>query len=379
MSRNSQGLFLFSRRRKRILLVFPVLFLLWLIVYRNTSETISLNDPLRVDVFFTPEEGLGTGQSMTEQSYLGKENKGQTVVAYCKTDWAAKGLFHLFRAANGSRQFILKEEPEDAVIFAHSAWGNCGGKYKNATEIYIDMEPNVHRGSTDSITITTVRSSTPSLNSIYLPYALWSFAERLAAQTQDLQRHLSYQEGLSVLKGKTKFAAFAARYCTRDSRMGVVRTNFFDTLSSSYRRVDALGNCRHNTNPPSVVPPLYDNERDRVVNWYLPYKFVLCFENEQLLGYITEKLFNGFFAFAIPIYWGTPDIADLVNKDAIIVCNEDNNTFSSCIEQIKLLDQNDTLWIEKLQQPLFRDDVLPEWLQWEHYSKQLNVLLDDFL
>ncbi|HEV8722546.1 MAG TPA: glycosyltransferase family 10 [Candidatus Binatia bacterium] len=42
------------------------------------------------------------------------------------------------------------------------------------------------------------------------------------------------------------------------------------------------------------------------------YTFALCFENMILKGWITEKIFDCFFAGTIPIYWGAPDIAEYV-------------------------------------------------------------------
>jgi hypothetical protein len=48
------------------------------------------------------------------------------------------------------------------------------------------------------------------------------------------------------------------------------------------------------------------------------YKFILCFENSYGDGYITEKIFNTFFAKSIPIYKGSPIILDYINKNAFI-------------------------------------------------------------
>lgn len=48
------------------------------------------------------------------------------------------------------------------------------------------------------------------------------------------------------------------------------------------------------------------------------YKFALCFENMVLKGWITEKIFDCFFAGTVPIYLGTPDIEDLVPSDCFI-------------------------------------------------------------
>lgn len=48
------------------------------------------------------------------------------------------------------------------------------------------------------------------------------------------------------------------------------------------------------------------------------YDFCLCFENMQMLGYVTEKLFDCLYAGTIPIYLGAPDIEDLIPKQVYI-------------------------------------------------------------
>lgn len=48
------------------------------------------------------------------------------------------------------------------------------------------------------------------------------------------------------------------------------------------------------------------------------YDFALCFENCVLKGWITEKLFDCFFAGAVPVYWGAPEIAEIVPSDCFI-------------------------------------------------------------
>jgi len=42
------------------------------------------------------------------------------------------------------------------------------------------------------------------------------------------------------------------------------------------------------------------------------YTFAICFENCVYKGYITEKIFDCFFAGCIPVYYGAPDIADQI-------------------------------------------------------------------
>ena len=48
------------------------------------------------------------------------------------------------------------------------------------------------------------------------------------------------------------------------------------------------------------------------------YTFAICFENSILKGWITEKIFDCFFAGTIPIYLGAPDIEKYIPRDCFI-------------------------------------------------------------
>ena len=48
------------------------------------------------------------------------------------------------------------------------------------------------------------------------------------------------------------------------------------------------------------------------------YRFALCFENSVLKGWVTEKIFDCFFAGTVPVYWGAPDIESYVPKECFI-------------------------------------------------------------
>lgn len=48
------------------------------------------------------------------------------------------------------------------------------------------------------------------------------------------------------------------------------------------------------------------------------YDFAICFENAAIKGWITEKIFDCFFAGTVPVYWGAPDIAEHVPARSFI-------------------------------------------------------------
>lgn len=52
---------------------------------------------------------------------------------------------------------------------------------------------------------------------------------------------------------------------------------------------------------------------------YKKYKFAICYENARNIpGYITEKIFDCFFAGCVPVYWGAPNITDYIPEDTFI-------------------------------------------------------------
>jgi len=49
------------------------------------------------------------------------------------------------------------------------------------------------------------------------------------------------------------------------------------------------------------------------------YKFAICYENARdISGYITEKIFDCFFAGCVPVYWGAPNVTDHIPEDTFI-------------------------------------------------------------
>lgn len=63
-----------------------------------------------------------------------------------------------------------------------------------------------------------------------------------------------------------------------------------------------------------VYKGMVDNKEEVLRN----YKFVLCLENAIFPGYITEKLFDCFFARSVPVYIGATDIDSYIPSDTFI-------------------------------------------------------------
>ncbi|MCC6500697.1 MAG: hypothetical protein IT313_10565 [Anaerolineales bacterium] len=63
---------------------------------------------------------------------------------------------------------------------------------------------------------------------------------------------------------------------------------------------------------------VYKGKAESKSNTLGNYAFALCFENSVLKGWITEKIFDCFFAGTIPVYLGAPDIEEYIPADCYI-------------------------------------------------------------
>ncbi|NXG52265.1 FUT10 fucosyltransferase, partial [Psilopogon haemacephalus] len=126
--------------------------------------------------------------------------------------------------------------------------------------------------------------------------------------------------------------------------------------------VDSYGECLHNRDLPQHLrsPTAMDNG-----NFYkilAQYKFVLAFENAVCEDYITEKLWRPLKLGVVPVYFGSPSVAEWLpsNKSAILV-----SSFShprDLAHYIKTLDANDGEYESYLQWKLKGDISNPRLL-----------------
>jgi hypothetical protein len=63
----------------------------------------------------------------------------------------------------------------------------------------------------------------------------------------------------------------------------------------------------------------YKGRVDEKLSVLRKYKFAICYENaKDIEGYITEKIFDCFFAGTIPIYWGPKNILNFIPENCLI-------------------------------------------------------------
>ena len=166
-----------------------------------------------------------------------------------------------------------------------------------------------------------------------------------------------------IFAQKRKFCSFMV-----SNQKAKERIEFFQKLSA-YKPVDSGGRFMNNIGKPIKLG------RQNKEAWMRNYKFNIAFENTSYPGYTTEKILEAFISGAIPIYWGNPLIGLDFNPKAFINCH-DFNSFDEVIEHIKEIDQNDTLYMDYLRQPILSGGVETDFCREENLLARYNEIVN---
>lgn len=110
---------------------------------------------------------------------------------------------------------------------------------------------------------------------------------------------------------------------------------------SDYRKVDVYGQAVGRP-----VPSKWAIARD--------YRFMFCFENATIPGYVTEKPLHAWLAGCLPLWRGN-DAAGLINPLSLVNAAEFLSV-TDFVEFVSILDQDDAAMQNMYEQPLFRSE-----------------------
>lgn len=183
--------------------------------------------------------------------------------------------------------------------------------------------------------------------SFQLPACVWPRNHWMALAG----KNRNYDE--SILKEKVYFANFISSH---ESEFHI-RGDFFRKLCA-YKRVESPGTYLNNM-PGGEIVNWLDGSKEA---FQKKCKFTLCFESTQNYGFVTEKIMDAFYGDTIPIYYGSPTVTEIFNKDAFINV-ADYPSFEEAIARIIELDQDDEQYLAMLRQPILVDPEYPEKLE----------------
>jgi hypothetical protein len=177
-------------------------------------------------------------------------------------------------------------------------------------------------------------------NYLRLPlYVIWDGLEPKWLIKQQSFTHVDMAE-------KTKFCSLII-----SNGKAKERIEFFKQLSA-YMHVDSGGKFLNNIGGPV----------EHKMEFLRPYKFNIAFENSSYPGYVTEKIYQPMFTNTIPIYWGSPRIAEDFNPKSFINCH-DFSSWAQVIERELELHQDEEKYLKMLNEPWLYQNKLNNWMQ----------------
>ena len=175
---------------------------------------------------------------------------------------------------------------------------------------------------------------------------------------------------MSTFTEKRKYGGLKENFCifTISNPTANERIRCFNELSK-YKKVDSCGKVLNNmgfTCPGSI----YSKEYIDIIS---KYKFNICFENKSMKNYLTEKLALAYMCGTIPIYWGCSNLSDYINMDAIVYLKPDftDKDLAALIDEVKALDNDETLYKKKFEQPMFKDGLVPAAFDMNELNKKV--------
>jgi hypothetical protein len=128
--------------------------------------------------------------------------------------------------------------------------------------------------------------------------------------------------------------------------------NFFEELNRR-KKVDSIGRAANNTG--WKVPGGHDPKLEALI----PYKFTIAFENKELEGWTTEKMYDPLAVHTVPIFWGDRRAVEYFHPEAFINAY-DFKSLSELADYVCEVDTNEALYLRYLQAPPFRNNTPPD-------------------
>lgn len=132
------------------------------------------------------------------------------------------------------------------------------------------------------------------------------------------------------------------------------RMDFFHRLSE-IMPVDSWGGVLNNQSGRRPTGKWWEQS---YMDLIAQYRFMICFENSRKDFYMTEKLLNAYAGGTVPIYWGCPQVSEMINSDAFLAMQDDYGDRSASIlaETVSALNSDYQLYRQAYSQALFSGD-----------------------
>lgn len=267
------------------------------------------------------------------------------------------GLFHksYLEKIIGREIIISHPNESELLICSSSVFGRMKNFYPDKKKIYINFE------SDDNVSFpnTLYFSSSLANYNFYLPIYTCYYGFSIYEFLQKNRKIISEAE----FTKKNNIISIIS------NTNGYFRNNFLLKLMEKIQ-VDNYGKYKRNILNKIISESTWFDPRigDIIKN----YKFILCMENTNKIGYHTEKIMHGFRNNVIPIYWGDANCIKIFNSKAYINVNELG--IEKSIDKIIELSSDVNKYNNMLTEKILKEDSI---LFKEEYKKYLSE--DNFI
>ena len=241
----------------------------------------------------------------------------------------------------------------DYLIFGDPNFGEEHYQYRNCKRILYTGEnyrPTYH---THDHAMTFDHENSPR----HYRLPLYVLEMHMYWNTGNAPGYLHLGNARSITEVPKKFCSFV-----QSNPNQPIRNNFVEHVNK-YKTVDCGGKLFNN-----IGGPLPQDDAKRKMDFIRDRKFNIAFENGFFPGYATEKILDALYADTIPVYLGSTTIGRDFNTARFINCH-DYTTLDEVIEVMKELEADDKKWLNKVNQPVWKDNIPPA-------STNINNLLD---
>lgn len=165
------------------------------------------------------------------------------------------------------------------------------------------------------------------------------------------------------------------------------RGKVFDKLSE-YKEVTSSGPWRQNIlkdeelNKYQWMNPVYIGRNDGLtyrekIGFFQKYKFNISIHYTNTDYILQEKLYHAFFSGAVPIFFGNRFILEEgFNPESFINLHEYEN-LDELLDLVKKIDMDSSLHRKYIEAPIFVDNKLPEYYDFEYTLNFLEKIIED--
>lgn len=202
-----------------------------------------------------------------------------------------------------SRRYqVLREDRPKYLIYALTGHRH---RLYNCVKIYTHHE--TYRPDWKQCDFAILPFSLPDPRCFYLPiYAFDRSPEPLLRGSLDAAH---------IRASKPRFCALLSNYADRTV---AGRIRFFHALNRR-RRVDSVGRGLNNAGFAGIPG------QEAKLAFYRQYRFVIAFENKDLPGWTTEKMYDPLAVHAIPVFWGDAEVGRVFQPGCFINARDFND------------------------------------------------------